>query len=84
MRIVKTVEVPAVTRGSRVLTAPITGSRGDTVENTDESSGAALVSAVDGDDVAGLKGGLALVGGGPICALAYFFAIHKRHNGDFF
>ncbi len=78
MRIVKTVEVPAVNREGRVFTAPITGSRGDTVENANESGGAPVVCTVDGDDIASLKGGLAVVGGGPICAGANSSTIDKQ------
>ncbi len=82
-RIIKVVFVPECTRVSGVLTAPITGLRGDTVENTDESGGvvvAALtrVSAVDSDDIAGIDFGLAVVGGGPMFARANSVAVDEQ------
>ena len=64
-RVVKVVAVPSLTRGGRVLAAPVAGFRGHAVENTDESGGATSVSAVKGDDVTGKDVCHTMVGGGP-------------------
>ena len=77
-RVVKIVGVPSLTRGGSVRAAPVAGFRGHAVENTDESGGAASVSAIEGDDIAGNNCGLAVVGSMPISAGAKLLAVDEQ------